>query len=76
MPAFFMEQPMLIKKSFETEAVITSSGYYAIIQPGELGEGDETVLLSPDQLRALIPHMRDALKNQSDWWNTGGGVEE
>lgn len=58
---------MKIKASFETETYVSEGGYYVIKQ--ENSEQDQqTVLLTPPQLRLIMKDMRKALSD-TDWFS-------
>ncbi|MDH0337620.1 hypothetical protein [Metapseudomonas otitidis] len=59
---------MRLKPAFETEVFISTGGYFAISQQTFLGE-EQTVVLSPDQLRAVIAHARILLRTERTWWS-------
>lgn len=59
---------MKLKETYQTEAYISDGGYYVIRQPDPLGDRDMVVLLSPDQLRAIMPDMKDAIDIERQWW--------
>ncbi|OEC42541.1 hypothetical protein A7D27_11725 [Pseudomonas sp. 1D4] len=59
---------MKLKPSFETDVYISAGGYFAISQQTFLGE-EQTVVLSPDQLRAVIAHARIQLRTERTWWS-------
>ena len=54
---------MKLSAHYETEAYMTAGGYYAIKQEDPMGNDPSIVLLKPDQLRALIKDMSEALGN-------------
>ncbi|MFE1814164.1 hypothetical protein [Metapseudomonas otitidis] len=59
---------MRLKPTYETDVYISESGYFAISQRSALGE-EETVVLSPEQLRAVIAHARILLRTERTWWS-------
>ncbi|WP_418338413.1 hypothetical protein [Pseudomonas citronellolis] len=59
---------MRLKPTFETDVYLTEGGYFAISQKSSLGEED-TVILSPDQLRAVMAHARVLLRTEKTWWS-------
>ncbi|WP_275628811.1 hypothetical protein [Pseudomonas sp. 273] len=67
---------MKLKPTFETDVYISHGGYFAISQTPSMGEED-LVLLSPDQLRAVMAHARILLRTEKTWWpekEEGGDV--
>ena len=67
---------MRLKPTFETEVYISHGGYFTISQTSSMGEED-LVLLSPDQLRAVMAHARILLRTEKTWWSEkeeGGDV--
>jgi hypothetical protein len=55
---------MKLKAHFETETYMTEGGYYAIKQDDYMGGREPSlILLKPDQIRALIKDMQEALKH-------------
>lgn len=58
---------MRLKPTFETDAYITDAGYFAIRQESPMGEED-TILLSPEQLRAVVAYARIQLRTSKTWW--------
>lgn len=59
---------MKLKPTFETDVYISERGYFVINQTSSLGE-EEAVLLSPDQLRAVMAHARILLRSEKTWWS-------
>ncbi|WP_430317541.1 hypothetical protein [Pseudomonas nitroreducens] len=59
---------MKLKPTFETDVYISERGYFVINQTSSLGE-EEAVLLSPDQLRAVMAHARILLRSEKVWWS-------
>ena len=59
---------MKLKPTFETDAYISEGGYFAIRQEDSMGEED-TILLSPEQLRAVMAYARVQLRTSKTWWN-------
>lgn len=59
---------MKLKPTFETDVYISERGYFVINQTSSLGE-EEAVLLSPDQLRAVMVHARILLRSEKTWWS-------
>jgi len=59
---------MKLKPTFETDVYISDGGYFAIRQENSMGEED-TVILSPDQLRAVMAYARAQLRTSKTWWN-------
>lgn len=59
---------MKLKPTFETDVYISEGGYFAIRQENSMGEED-TILLSPEQLRAVMAYARVQLRTSKTWWN-------
>lgn len=59
---------MKMPAHYETDTYMTAGGYYAIKQDSLFGGEPSLILLKPDQLRALIKDMTEALENLS-WFD-------
>ena len=65
---FLWEIKMKLKRQLETEAYISSGGYYCIKQK-DPEDGDSIVILSPEQLDAIHSDMVQYILDR-DWWNS------
>lgn len=60
---------MRLKAEFETEAYLNDNGYYAIKQETTSGLGEDMIIeLTPNQMRALVRHMRHHIKIRDEWF--------
>ena len=65
---------MKLPVHYETETYMTAGGYYAIKQDSLFGGDPSLILLKPDQIRALIKDMTEALDNPI-WFDGDEGEE-
>lgn len=62
---------MRLKAELETEAYLNENGYYAIKQETASGLGEDMIVeLTPNQMRALVRHMRHYIKIRDEWFNS------
>jgi len=60
---------MRLKAEYETQAYINENGYYAIKQETPGAHGDDSIVeLTPNQMRALVQHMRLHIKTCDEWF--------
>ena len=59
---------MKLKSTYETECYISDCGYYVIKQDDPYLSSETQILLSPQQLSAIINHMTQAMTDTS-WWD-------